>query len=126
MVAYADLILEFGGNIPEFEGRKVVISGGHTEEPLDGVRFLSNRSSGKTAAAIARAMRLCGAEVHLVLGRADEPGPNGIHVTRVRTSEEFRTALKSGQPGADAVIMAAAIADFVPAGPGTGAGTEKW
>jgi phosphopantothenoylcysteine decarboxylase/phosphopantothenate--cysteine ligase len=126
ITAYAELILGYGDRLPllspALSGKKVVISGGHTEEPLDGVRFLSNRSSGKTAMAIARAFRLAGADVRLVLGRAEEPEPNGMAVTRVRTSAEFRNALLAAQAGTDILVMAAAIADFVPAQPETG----KW
>jgi phosphopantothenoylcysteine decarboxylase/phosphopantothenate--cysteine ligase len=96
-------------------GKKVLISGGHTEEPRDGVRFLSNRSSGKTAIALARAFRLAGADVHLVLGRAEEAAPNGMALTRVHTSEEFHAVLTAAAKTADAIVMAAAIADFVPA-----------
>ena len=111
-----------------------MISGGHTEEPLDGVRFLSNRSSGKTAIALARAFRLAGADVHLVLGRAGEPAPNGMKITRVHTSEEFHAVMMANASGAsaqpaDVVIMAAAIADFIPVipvGVGGKAGEGKW
>ncbi len=123
IAAYADLILEFEGSLPDLRGKRVVISGGHTEEPLDGVRFIANRSSGKTAIAIARAARLCGAEVRLVLGRADELEPNGIALERARTSADFRSALLSAQPPADILVMAAAIADFVPA---SGSDEGKW
>jgi phosphopantothenoylcysteine decarboxylase/phosphopantothenate--cysteine ligase len=123
LAAYAELILTFAGKVPDFSGKRILISGGHTEEPLDGVRFLSNRSSGKTAVAIARALRLAGAEVHLVLGRAEEPEPNGMHLTRVRTSAEFRDVLLAAQSSANAVIMAAAIADFVPQAQSA---LEKW
>lgn len=123
IAAYAELILAFGAS-PDLRGTKVVISGGHTEEPLDGVRFLSNRSSGKTAIALARAFRLAGAEVRLVLGRAEEPEPNGIPLTRVRTSAQFREALHAAQGAADVIVMAAAIADFVPSAPG--GADEKW
>jgi phosphopantothenoylcysteine decarboxylase/phosphopantothenate--cysteine ligase len=125
IAAYVELILAFkfeggGGSLRPaplsgtFAGKTVLISGGHTEEPLDGVRFLSNRSSGKTAVAIARAFRLAGAEARLVLGRAEEPEPNGVALTRVLTSAQFREALLAGQTAADIVVMAAAIADFVP------------
>ena len=113
--AYVDLILEFGGDVPNLADKTILISGGHTEEPLDGVRHLSNRSSGKTAVALARAFRLSGAEVRLVLGLADEPAPSGMGVIRVRTSAEFQKDLLLAQKDSDAVIMAAAIADFVPA-----------
>jgi phosphopantothenoylcysteine decarboxylase/phosphopantothenate--cysteine ligase len=135
ITAYDDLILGFGGRFPAesdplsgaLRGKTVLISGGHTEEPLDGVRFLANRSSGKTAIVIARAFRLCGADVRLVLGRAVEVDPNGIPLTRVRTSAEFREAMHVGQSEADVVVMAAAIADFVPALSDTQSGdTSKW
>jgi len=129
ITAYAELILaarerhEGAVGLPDLSGKTVVISGGHTEEPLDGVRFIANRSSGKTAIALARAFRLAGANVRLVLGRAEEPEPNGILLERVTTSADFRKALHAAQPQADAIIMAAAIADFVPA---TAAAEEKW
>ena len=114
IVAYIDLVLEFGKSTPDLKDKKVLISGGHTEEPLDGVRFLSNRSSGKTAIAIARALELAGADVHLILGVAEEEAPAGIRVSRVRTSTEFRTSMIEKQKDSDVVIMAAAIADFIP------------
>lgn len=133
IAAYAELILAAPflssppstSSLPSLLGTRVVISGGHTEEPLDGVRYLSNRSSGKTALAIARAFRLAGADVRLVLGRAGEPEPNGIPLTRVTTSAQFREALRAAQPTADVIVMAAAIADFVPA-VAAGAPGEKW
>lgn len=127
ITAYAELILAFGGSLPDLRDKRIVVSGGHTEEPLDGVRFLSNRSSGKTALAVARAARLCGARVTLALGRAEEPEPNGIALVRATTSAEFREILKTARPSADVIIMAAAIADFVPA-PGSDAGKDsgKW
>ena len=122
ITSYVDLVLGFARKIPNLSGKKVLISGGHTEEPLDGVRFLSNRSSGKTAIAIARAFRVAGAQVHLVLGIADEVPPDGIKVTRVQTSREFQDVLKKNQKVSDAIIMAAAIADFIPGETGNG----KW
>jgi phosphopantothenoylcysteine decarboxylase/phosphopantothenate--cysteine ligase len=128
ITSYAELILAgegLGDRPPRLQGKTVLISGGHTEEPLDGVRFLSNRSSGKTAIALARAFRLAGADVHLVLGRAAEPAPNGLALTRVRTSEEFHAVLTASAQTADAVIMAAAIADFIPVIPLDKAG-GKW
>ena len=123
ITAYADLILAFEGSLPDLKGKRVLISGGHTEEPLDGVRFLSNRSSGKTALAVARAARLCGARVTVILGRAEEAEPNGVALSRATTSAEFRDLLKTAQPEADVLVMAAAIADFVPA---AGKDTGKW
>ncbi len=114
IVQYVDLILSFGP-MPKLNGIKVLVSGGHTEEPLDGVRFISNRSSGKTALALVRAFKLTGAEVHLTLGLAEEPEPAGVWVNRVHTSAEFQKSISEGQKNSQVVIMAAAIADFVPA-----------
>jgi phosphopantothenoylcysteine decarboxylase/phosphopantothenate--cysteine ligase len=123
IAAYAELVLAFEGSLPDLRGKRILVSGGHTEEPLDGVRFLSNRSSGKTALAVARAARLCGADVRVVLGRAEEPEPNGMTLAHVRTSQEFREVLTAAQPTVDALVMAAAIADFVPA---EGKDVGKW
>ncbi len=114
IVSYIDLNFAFSHEVPVLAGAQVLIAGGHTEEPLDDVRFLSNRSSGKTATALARAFQLAGATVHLVFGRAEEPAPAGMQVTRVKTSEEFRQIMRAQQPHHDVVIMAAAIADFIP------------
>jgi phosphopantothenoylcysteine decarboxylase/phosphopantothenate--cysteine ligase len=128
ITAYADLILEgtSHGGWPSLRGRSVVISGGHTEEPLDGVRFLANRSSGKTAVTLARAFRLAGADVHLVLGKAEEPAPNGIALTRVKTSAEFHAVMTASAKTADVVVMAAAIADFIPVLPAETSANQKW
>jgi phosphopantothenoylcysteine decarboxylase/phosphopantothenate--cysteine ligase len=114
ITAYVELLFAFGPDIPQLQGARILVSGGHTEEPLDGVRFLSNRSSGKTALAVARAFRLAGAEVHLVLGPVSEPAPSGVKLTRVKTSDEFHHAMHLGQLDSEAVVMVAAIADFVP------------
>jgi phosphopantothenoylcysteine decarboxylase/phosphopantothenate--cysteine ligase len=132
ITAYAELILDgvSGGGRPQgLTGKSVLISGGHTEEPLDGVRFLSNRSSGKTAIAVARAFRLAGADVHLVLGRTaslEGGAPHGIALTRVRTSAEFHAVLTASAKTADVVIMAAAIADFIPKLPADASTSGKW
>lgn len=96
-------------------GKKILISLGHTREKWDDVRYVSNRSSGKTGLALARAFHAAGAEVHVVAGVVEEAVPPGIQVTRVETSAEFQREMLAGQPGADVVIMAAAISDFVPA-----------
>lgn len=87
---------------------------GHTRERIDEVRFLSNRSSGKTGLALARALWLAGAEVSLVAGHLEAEEPEYLPVKRVSTSEEFREVLLSRQGEAEILIMAAAIADFVP------------
>ncbi len=98
-------------------GRKVVVSAGPTVEPLDPVRFLSNRASGKMGYAMARAARRLGASVTLVSGPTALPDPYFVDTVRVRTCEEMLAAVKRGAQGADVVVMCAAVADFRPAEP---------
>jgi phosphopantothenoylcysteine decarboxylase/phosphopantothenate--cysteine ligase len=94
--------------------RKILISAGHTEEPLDSVRFIANRSSGKTALALARAFWVQGAEVTLVTG-AGLIVPSGFGSVSAPTSAQMRASLLNLAPEFDGIIMCAAIADFVPA-----------
>lgn len=101
-------------------GKRVLITSGPTQEPIDGVRFLSNRSSGKMGAALARAAILMGAEVTVVAGPQRAPLPMGANVIRVRTAEEMREAALAQAPGADVIVGAAAVADYRPANPVTG------
>jgi phosphopantothenoylcysteine decarboxylase/phosphopantothenate--cysteine ligase len=96
-------------------GRRVVVSAGGTREPLDPVRFLGNRSSGKQGLAIARSAAARGAEVVLVAANVDLPVPEGVDVVRVGTTLELRDAVATAARGADVVVMAAAPADFRPA-----------
>ena len=96
-------------------GRRVVVSAGGTREPLDPVRFLGNRSSGKQGLAIAASAAARGAEVTLVAANVDLPAPDGIRVVRVGTTLELRDAVTAAAEGADVVVMAAAPADFRPA-----------
>ncbi|WP_323101913.1 bifunctional phosphopantothenoylcysteine decarboxylase/phosphopantothenate--cysteine ligase CoaBC [Intrasporangium sp. YIM S08009] len=96
-------------------GRRVVVSAGGTREPLDPVRFLGNRSSGKQGLAIAASAAARGAEVTLVAANVDLPAPDGIRVVRVGTTLELRDAVTAAAQGADVVVMAAAPADFRPA-----------
>jgi phosphopantothenoylcysteine decarboxylase/phosphopantothenate--cysteine ligase len=93
----------------------VVISAGGTREPLDPVRFLGNRSSGKQGYALAVTAAARGAEVTLVSANVALPDPAGAKVVRVETAEELRTAVLDAAASADAVVMAAAVADFRPA-----------
>jgi len=97
------------------QGKRVLISLGHTREKWDDVRFLSNRSSGKTGLAIARAFHLAGANVTVVAGNTDEAVTPGFPAVKVETSEDFRREMLARQADADVVVMSAAIADFVPA-----------
>jgi phosphopantothenoylcysteine decarboxylase/phosphopantothenate--cysteine ligase len=95
-------------------GRRLLITAGPTHEPIDPVRFLGNRSSGKMGVAIAREARDRGATVTLVLGPGTVPPPMGVHVVSVETADEMRDAVLDRVGDADAVVMAAAVADFRP------------
>ena len=101
----------------DLRGRKVLVTAGPTREPLDPVRFLSNRSSGKMGYAIARMARLRGAQVTLVSGPVALAPPQGVEVERVETAQQMHDACLRHLPAQDAVIMAAAVADFRPVSP---------
>jgi len=97
------------------EGVRVLIGAGRTEEPLDPVRVLTNRSSGKMGVALAEAARDRGAEVTLVAGPMSAPTPHGVTLVSVTTAEEMRAAMESRAASASLIVMAAAVADFRPA-----------
>jgi phosphopantothenoylcysteine decarboxylase/phosphopantothenate--cysteine ligase len=99
---------------PDLTGRRLVVSAGPTRERWDAVRYLSNRSSGKMGFAIVRAALARGAEVTLVSGPAFLPDPPGAKVVRVESAEEMRAAMLKAWQGADAAVMAAAVADYRP------------
>ena len=92
-------------------GKTVLITAGPTQEPIDPVRFISNRSSGKQGFAIAAAAVAAGADVTLVSGPVDLPDPAGAHVVRVETAQEMHAAVLSALP-ADVFVATAAVADW--------------
>lgn len=96
-------------------GKKVVVSAGPTIEPIDPVRCLTNRSTGKMGYAVAKMAARRGAEVVLVSGKTSLPAPYGADVLRVETAAEMAQAVLREAAGADLVIMAAAVADYTPA-----------
>jgi phosphopantothenoylcysteine decarboxylase/phosphopantothenate--cysteine ligase len=98
----------------DLAGRRVLVTAGPTHEPIDAVRFLGNRSSGKMGWAIADEAQRRGAAVTLVSGPTHLPDPAGVEVVRVETAEEMRDAVLSRFDEADAVVKAAAVADFRP------------
>ncbi|MHB1489620.1 MAG: bifunctional phosphopantothenoylcysteine decarboxylase/phosphopantothenate--cysteine ligase CoaBC [Cellulomonas sp.] len=98
----------------DLSGRTVVISTGGTREPLDPVRYLGNRSSGRQGYALAAAAVARGADVIVVAANVALPSPAGVHVVPVETAAELRDAVREVARGADAVVMAAAVADFRP------------
>ena len=104
-----------GSRRRDLEGRRVVVSAGGTREPLDPVRYLGNRSSGKQGVAIARAAADRGAKVTLVAANVALPVPEGIDVVPVETTLELQRAVEEAASDADVVVMAAAPADFRPA-----------
>ncbi|TMG55625.1 MAG: bifunctional phosphopantothenoylcysteine decarboxylase/phosphopantothenate--cysteine ligase CoaBC [Chloroflexi bacterium] len=95
-------------------GRRVVVTAGPTIEAIDPVRFVSNRSSGKMGYAIAAAARDAGAEVTLITGPTALAAPAGVRTFPVESADDMKEAVLAQLPRADAVIMAAAIADYRP------------
>ncbi|MFI8852899.1 bifunctional phosphopantothenoylcysteine decarboxylase/phosphopantothenate--cysteine ligase CoaBC [Streptomyces sp. NPDC053499] len=108
------------GSGADLAGRHVVVSAGGTREPLDPVRFLGNRSSGKQGYALARTAAARGARVTLVSANSALPDPAGVDVVRAGSTLELREAVTKAAAEADAVVMAAAVADFRPAVYATG------
>jgi phosphopantothenoylcysteine decarboxylase / phosphopantothenate---cysteine ligase len=94
-------------------GRSVLVTAGGTREPIDPVRYVGNRSSGKMGHAIAAAAYRQGARVVLVT-TATQPTPDGVEIVRVDTAEQMRDAVRNHADQCDAVVMAAAVADFRP------------
>jgi len=101
----------------DLKGARVLVTAGPTQEPIDAVRFLGNRSSGRMGVALAEAAAARGAAVTLVLGPVSAAAPAGVEVVRVETAGEMATAVDAAFEAADAVVMAAAVADFRPASP---------
>jgi phosphopantothenoylcysteine decarboxylase/phosphopantothenate--cysteine ligase len=111
----SDRLLALLSQQQDLAGRRILITAGPTYEPIDSVRFIGNRSSGKMGFAIARGAAARGASVDLVAGPTSAAPPPSVTVTRVESSDEMRAAVLNHAPVADVVIMAAAIADFRPA-----------
>lgn len=98
-----------------WRGKRVLVTSGPTREPLDPVRYLSNRSSGKMGYALAEAARLRGAEVTLISGPTALPTPGGVEFLRVETAAEMRDAVLPRAQAADLLLAAAAVSDYRPA-----------
>ena len=96
----------------DLAGRRVVVTAGGTREPIDPVRFISNRSSGRMGYAVAEAARDRGARVVLITAPAALRPPGGMEVVRVERAEEMLEAVRAAYRGADALIMVAAVGDF--------------
>ena len=102
------------GKKGDLAGKRFVVTAGGTQEPIDPVRHIRNRSSGKMGYAIAEAARDRGAEVQLITAPTSLPNPAGIKVTHVQTASQMKSAVAKAVARADALIMAAAVADYHP------------
>jgi len=109
----------FGPAAPQspLAGRRILVTAGRTEEAIDPVRFLSNRSSGRMGFALAAEARDRGASVIVVAGRTDVPAPLGVEVARAETAAAMADATRARAADADVVLMCAAVADWTPATP---------
>jgi phosphopantothenoylcysteine decarboxylase/phosphopantothenate--cysteine ligase len=105
---------EVTGQVQDLKGLKVLVTAGGTREPIDPVRFIGNRSSGKQGIAIANAAKNRGAEVELIAANCDVSSLTGIHVTEVETALEMQHALQNSFDACNILIMSAAVADARP------------
>lgn len=111
IIGHMSMVLGRSGDLA---GRKIVVSAGGTQEPIDPVRFISNRSSGKMGYAIAEAARDRGAAVTIVAAPGALADPVGVQVVHVETAMEMQNAVSAASEDSDALIMAAAVADWRP------------
>lgn len=98
-------------NNSDLSGRRIIITAGGTREPIDPVRYIGNRSSGKQGFALALAAATRGANVHLISANADLPEIDGVEITKIETATELLSVLEAEFPKCDALIMSAAVAD---------------
>jgi phosphopantothenoylcysteine decarboxylase/phosphopantothenate--cysteine ligase len=102
------------GQKKDLEGKRIVVTAGGTREPIDPVRHIGNRSSGKMGYALAEAARQRGAAVTLITANVVLPEPAGMEIIKVRTAAEMKEAVAGAVKQADALLMAAAVADYQP------------
>ena len=98
-------------NNSDLAGRRIIVTAGGTREPIDPVRYIGNKSSGKQGFALALAAATRGANVHLISANADLPEIDGVEVTKIETATELLSVLEAEFPKCDALIMSAAVAD---------------
>ncbi|BBZ04761.1 phosphopantothenate synthase [Mycolicibacterium chitae] len=117
ITTFAELLLARGDALPhDLSGTRILVTAGGTREPLDPVRFIGNRSSGKQGYAVARVAAQRGAEVTLIAGNtAGLADPAGVEVVRIGSAAQLRDAVSKHAPEANVLVMAAAVADFRPA-----------
>lgn len=102
------------GSQDDLKGKNIVVTAGGTREAIDPVRYIGNRSSGKMGYALAEAARDRGANVTLITAPASLPEPSGMTITRITSATDMKKAVTKATAKADALIMAAAVADFQP------------
>jgi phosphopantothenoylcysteine decarboxylase/phosphopantothenate--cysteine ligase len=102
------------GQNKDLAGKRIVVTAGGTREPIDPVRHIGNRSSGKMGYALAEVARDRGAEVTLITAPAALSGPSGVKVIKIKTAAEMKNAVVEAVKKADALLMAAAVADYQP------------
>jgi phosphopantothenoylcysteine decarboxylase / phosphopantothenate---cysteine ligase len=117
IAARVEELLAAGGKSGSLHGRRVVVSAGGTREPLDAVRYVGNRSSGKMGVALAEEARSRGAEVTLIASNLQVAEPAGVEVVQAPTASDVAREALARAPGADVVVMAAAVADYRAAEP---------
>ena len=105
------------GSAKDLAGRRILVTAGPTQEPIDPVRYLGNRSSGKMGFAVAAAAAARGAAVTLIAGPVHLPTPAGVQRVDVHTAREMADAVREHFGACDALVMSAAVADFAPASP---------
>jgi len=113
----AAAVLAEAGRAQDLTGVRALVYSGSTEEPIDFVRFISNRASGKTGQAIAEEAARRGADVTLIMGPTTLPQPYGVHVVRVMTAVQMRDAVMAHFDDCDVVVASAAVSDFRPVEP---------
>ncbi len=114
----AELLLLRPDALPaDLTGRRLVITAGGTREPIDPVRFIGNRSSGRQGFDLASVAVARGAQVTLIAANVELPAPAGVELVAVGTAEQLREATHTAAKDADVIVMAAAVADFRPAAP---------
>jgi phosphopantothenoylcysteine decarboxylase/phosphopantothenate--cysteine ligase len=118
IAADVERIFKIAGAPQPLKGKRVLITAGPTHEPIDPVRYIANRSSGKQGYAIAQAAAAAGADVTLISGPVNLPKPEGVNIVRIETAREMLDAVERALP-ADVAIFAAAVADWRVANAGT-------
>jgi phosphopantothenoylcysteine decarboxylase/phosphopantothenate--cysteine ligase len=118
LVEACEAVLRAGGAQPsQWAGLRVLVTAGGTREPIDSVRYIGNRSSGRMGVALAARAAARGAEVTLIAANVALPSPPRVRMIEVRTAAELKEACEREFPGSDVLLMAAAVADFRPAAP---------